>query len=192
MLMPTLPACEVTRTLTIPLVWRVGMDCPVIWTSKLHADIATSTTESEYNSLSIAMRNVIPLQNPARGIIWGLGHDKVCLATFKTSVQEENTGALTLAKMEPGRITPGQNIMVLNATGFVQNQFRMKSKLFTLVPIYNKPIFLPKVYECQSSRRTESLLVDGKFLPNILTCKRVLRYQILRSLYLATMATTWQ
>jgi hypothetical protein len=96
------PSCVKSRTGFVIFL----MDCPVIWTSKLQTDIATSTMESEYNSLSIAMRDVIPLQNLTREIIRGLGHDKIRLTTFKTTVHEDNTGALKLARMEPGRMTP--------------------------------------------------------------------------------------
>jgi hypothetical protein len=36
--------------------------CPLLWSSKLQTEIALSTTESEYISLSTALREVIPLQ----------------------------------------------------------------------------------------------------------------------------------
>ena len=36
-------------------------NCPIIWTSKLQPDIATSTMEPKYNALSSAMKSVIPL-----------------------------------------------------------------------------------------------------------------------------------
>ena len=47
---------------------RTGMvlcvaNCPVTWSSRLQHLIATSTTEAEYNSISDAMHEVIPLQN---------------------------------------------------------------------------------------------------------------------------------
>jgi hypothetical protein len=96
------PACVKSRTGYVIFM----MDCPVVWVSKLQSDIATSTMESEYNSLSIAMRDVIPLQHLAKEIVRGLGYDKIRLTTFKTTVHEDNTGTITLAKMEPGRMTP--------------------------------------------------------------------------------------
>jgi hypothetical protein len=49
-------------------------DCPIVWQSKLQTDIASSTMESESNSLAIAIRNVLALQNFSRYIIRGLGH----------------------------------------------------------------------------------------------------------------------
>jgi hypothetical protein len=47
--------------------------CPVFWMSKLQTDIATSTMESEYNALSMSMREVLPLQNLTNTIVRALG-----------------------------------------------------------------------------------------------------------------------
>jgi hypothetical protein len=49
---------------------------------------------------------VIPLQHLAKEIIKGLGFKDIRLTTFKTIVHEDNTGAITLTKMEPGRMMP--------------------------------------------------------------------------------------
>jgi len=81
-------------------------NCPVIWSSKLQSDIATSTMEAEYNALSIAMREIIPLRHLAKEMCTSIGVDKQGIATIKTTVYEDNSGALTLAKLEPGRMTP--------------------------------------------------------------------------------------
>jgi hypothetical protein len=35
--------------------------CPLVWVSKLQAEVALSTTEKEYIALSQAMRELIPL-----------------------------------------------------------------------------------------------------------------------------------
>jgi hypothetical protein len=37
------------------------INCPVVWKSKLQSYIASSTMEAEYNALSMAMRDVLPL-----------------------------------------------------------------------------------------------------------------------------------
>ena len=37
--------------------------CPLMWASRLQTEIALSTTESEYISLSTALRGVIPIMN---------------------------------------------------------------------------------------------------------------------------------
>ena len=62
--------------------------------------------EAEYNALSLAMKSVILLQDLLRIIGKGVGMTNEQLTTFKTTVWEDNVGALTLANMEPGRVTP--------------------------------------------------------------------------------------
>jgi hypothetical protein len=100
------PSCVKSRTGYVIFL----NDCPVVWSSKLQTDIATSTMESEYNSLATSMRDLIPLQHLLRAIIRGLGHHDIKKTTFhktlRTTVHEDNTGALKLATMEPGRMTP--------------------------------------------------------------------------------------
>ena len=96
------PSCVKSRTgFTLCIA-----NCPVIWTSKLQTDIATSTMEAEYSALSLAMKSVIPLQDLLSIIGKGVGMTNEQLTTFKTTVWEDNVGALTLANMEPGRVTP--------------------------------------------------------------------------------------
>jgi hypothetical protein len=81
-------------------------NCPVVWSSKLQTDIATSTMEAEYNALSLAMREVIPLKQLTREICNSINMEEQGPATLKTTVYEDNSGALTLARLEPGRMTP--------------------------------------------------------------------------------------
>ena len=81
-------------------------NCPIIWTSKLQPDIATSTMEAEYNALSTAMKSVIPLLELLRVVGKGVGMSEEQRTKFKTTVWEDNMGALTLANMEPGQMTP--------------------------------------------------------------------------------------
>ena len=81
-------------------------NCPVIWTSKLQSSIALSTMEAEYNALSEALKSVLPLQELLTHVARGVGLPEDYKTTFKTTVWEDNAGALTLANMEPGRITP--------------------------------------------------------------------------------------
>jgi hypothetical protein len=104
--------------------------CPIVWKSKIQGDVATSTMESEYNALSMSMRDVLPLLLLTKIIANALGVTKIAVAefqatkhkpeksvqfeidiqfetaTFKTTLHEDNTGAMILAKMEPGRMTP--------------------------------------------------------------------------------------
>ena len=80
-------------------------NCPVMWVSKLQTSIATSTMESEYTALSMALRAFIPLQAIVQSVIKGLQYAKSEVVTFKATVHEDNQGALILATLEPGRHT---------------------------------------------------------------------------------------
>jgi hypothetical protein len=74
-------------------------NCPVIWVSKLQTEIALSTVESEFTALSQSMRSLIPLRRIMEEI-----NTSFCLTsdpipyTTKSTVFEDNTGALSLAK----------------------------------------------------------------------------------------------
>jgi hypothetical protein len=81
--------------------------CPIIWQSKLQDMIALSTMEAEYNALSTrSMRELLPVQRLVHAIGKSIGLSDDRLTTIKTTVWEDNAGALTLARMEPGRMTP--------------------------------------------------------------------------------------
>ena len=81
-------------------------ECPVIWNSHLQSAISVSTMMAEYHALSTAMREVIPLRNLIRVLSKGLNLNVDCDTSFKTTVWEDNMGALTLANLEPGHSTP--------------------------------------------------------------------------------------
>mmetsp|Transcript_28700 Transcript_28700/g.41073 ORF Transcript_28700/g.41073 Transcript_28700/m.41073 type:complete len:760 (+) Transcript_28700:1583-3862(+) len=73
--------------------------CPLIWSSKLQTEIALSSTEAEYISLSAAMREVLPLlslMKEARnyGVPVEIGKVDIHCKIF-----EDNSGALELAKV---------------------------------------------------------------------------------------------
>jgi hypothetical protein len=59
--------------------------------------IALSTMEAEYNALSTSMRELLPIQRLVHAIRKSIGLSDDCLTTIKTTVWEENAGALTLA-----------------------------------------------------------------------------------------------
>ena len=82
------------------------MGCPVQWLSKLQGSIATSTMEAEYTALSMALRTAIPFMEICKCVINRFHGRKKRLVTFKTTVHEDNQGALALGLMEPGRNTP--------------------------------------------------------------------------------------
>jgi len=76
-------------------------NCPAIWVSKLQTESALSTVESEFTALSQSVHSLIPL----RCIMEEISTSSFCLtssdpisSTAKSTVFEDNTGALTLAK----------------------------------------------------------------------------------------------
>jgi hypothetical protein len=82
--------------------------CPVTWVSKLQTETAMSTMHAEYIALSAAMRDLIPFKRIAEEVCghMGLSDEKLAVIHTKTVVHEDNSGALILAKLEPGRSTP--------------------------------------------------------------------------------------
>ncbi|KAG7368580.1 reverse transcriptase RNA-dependent DNA polymerase [Nitzschia inconspicua] len=81
-------------------------NCPVIWSSKLQGDIATSTMEAEYSALSSAMRELLPFRELLLALAPSIGVKADHSTVFRTTVHEDNAGALALAHLEPGRVTP--------------------------------------------------------------------------------------
>ena len=82
------------------------MGCPVLWVAKLQTSIATSTMESEYTALSMALRAAIPLLAIVESVVNGLQYKSKRILTFRATVHEDNQGALILATLEPGRHNP--------------------------------------------------------------------------------------
>ena len=80
-------------------------DCPIVWKSVLSQDFALSTMMAKYYALSTAMREVLPLRDLVKVVAEGCGTCSDCLTTFKTTVWEDNMGALTLANLDPGQNT---------------------------------------------------------------------------------------
>ena len=79
--------------------------CPVLWASMMQTEIALSTMQADYVTLSTAMRDLIPFKKFMAEILKGIGMRHEDAATLKTRVHEDNNGALTLANLEPGRTT---------------------------------------------------------------------------------------
>jgi hypothetical protein len=82
--------------------------CPVLWVSKLQTETALSTMHAEYIALSTALRDLLPFMRIARELCehMALSDDKLAVIKTKTVVHEDNSGALSLANLEPGRSTP--------------------------------------------------------------------------------------
>ena len=96
------PTCVKSRTGFVICL----ADCPVIWSSKLQTEIATSTMEAEYSALSSAMRDLLPFKHLVQTVVKSMEYGRVNSITFQTTVWEDNAGALTLANLDPGRMTP--------------------------------------------------------------------------------------
>ena len=79
--------------------------CPILWKSQLQTEIAMSTMEAEYVALSAACRDVIPLVRLTSelGTRYGLGEGGT--PVLRTTIYEDNEGALKLANTELPRMT---------------------------------------------------------------------------------------
>jgi hypothetical protein len=80
--------------------------CPVIWQSKLINAICLWTMMAEYYTLSIAMREVLPLQELVQMVARGIEINDKVQTNFKVTVWEANNGCLTLANLDPYQSTP--------------------------------------------------------------------------------------
>ena len=101
---------------------------PVLWKSKRIQDICLSTMESEYISLSMAMRSLVYLRGLLFEIdaIFGLKlGDRI--STVSTMF-EDNTPALTLANTDPPRMTPRSKSLAIK-----YHWFRSKLSPTTIV-----------------------------------------------------------
>ena len=89
---PEDPLCVKSRTGYVLLVGN----CPVQWVSKLQSEISVSTMEAEYISLSMAMRDLIPLRTLVDEVKDLIGASTLPCRTY-SKVFENNNGALILA-----------------------------------------------------------------------------------------------
>ena len=80
--------------------------CPIVWKSTLQSSIATSTMHAEYLALSSAMRELLPLLTVLREVAKSVGLPDDFVTQMRTTVWEDNMGALTLANKDPGQHTP--------------------------------------------------------------------------------------
>lgn len=79
--------------------------CPIVWASKLQTEIALSSTESEYIALSLALREVLPLQRFVKELHeHGFKMINTTTPRIHCKAFEDNSGALEMAtvhKMRP-------------------------------------------------------------------------------------------
>ena len=72
--------------------------CPIIWSSRLQTQVALSTTEAEYISLSQSLREVIPIINLLKELQEKNIHTVSSVPTVFCKAFEDNSGALEIAK----------------------------------------------------------------------------------------------
>jgi hypothetical protein len=78
--------------------------CPVIWSSKLQAEITLSSTAAEYVAFSMAMRELLPMRVLLQELASKLDLPSVAESLVKSTVFEDNQGCLALVnvpKMSP-------------------------------------------------------------------------------------------
>jgi hypothetical protein len=73
-------------------------DAPVHWKSTLQSTISLSTVESEYVALSMALREFLPMRKTAQEICEVYDIDMGPKNQLLSTVFEDNTGCLSLAK----------------------------------------------------------------------------------------------
>jgi hypothetical protein len=79
---------------------------PVSWHSKLQSETALSTMESEYISLSQAMRVLLPMRLLLEEVSVALHLKTDPKSKIKSTIWEDNAACLTLASSDPPRMTP--------------------------------------------------------------------------------------
>ena len=79
---------------------------PVHWVSRLQTEIEMSKMEAEYVALSTSMTDLIPIINLVREIFPAINKPSNEEVNGISTVWEDNNGALTLANLEPPRMTP--------------------------------------------------------------------------------------
>ena len=78
-------------------------DVPITWKSQLQHEIALSTTEAEYTSLSYALREAIPIMNLLKEMKERKFDVSNKIAKVHCKVYEDNSGAIEIAREEKYR-----------------------------------------------------------------------------------------
>ena len=102
--------------------------CPVHWVSRLQNEIALSTMEAEYIALSTSMKDYIPVIDIIREVYPAIGLDRDVAVKMHNTVWEDNNGALTLANLEPPRMTPRSKYYNIK-----YHRFRSKIKSYNII-----------------------------------------------------------
>lgn len=127
------PHCARSRTGYVILAFG----CPVLWKSKLQTEIALSTMEAEYVALSTACKDLIPILALVRELCRAVGLPDEFEANLHCKIHEDNAGALTLANLEPQRMTPRSKHYAIKYHWF-RDKVHDKSNRITIVKIDTK------------------------------------------------------
>ena len=115
--------------------------------------------EAEYNALSTAMKLVIPLLELLRTVGRGVAMSEEQRTKFKTTVWEDNMGALTLANMEPGRMTPRSKFYAIKYHWFCSHLKPNKISVEKIATDSQRADILTRELH---SRTFENYYVDGE------------------------------
>ena len=71
-------------------------ECPVTWASKMQTETALSTMQAEYVALSSTMRDLLPFKDLIVEITSNMGLKAEKISRIRTTVWEDNNGALRI------------------------------------------------------------------------------------------------
>lgn len=148
------PSCVKSRTGYVISI----SGCPIMWVSRLQVDIAGSTMESEYNALSMAMKDVLPLRSLFETIAHGVGITDEVITTFKTTIWEDNMGCLRLANMAPGQYTPRSKHYAIKYHWFRSHLHPTRTTIMHIESQYQKADILTKGLTVEKFRQIRKLL----------------------------------
>ena len=84
---------------------------------------------AEYYALSAAMKEALPLIETIKSVASGFDIDHACFTEFRTTIWEDNIGALTLAQLEPGQHTVRSKFYDVRVHWFRQHLHAEGSKM---------------------------------------------------------------
>eukprot|EP00804_Cyclotella_cryptica_P018088 CCRYP_017613-RA/>CCRYP_017613-RA protein AED:0.31 eAED:0.29 QI:0/0/0/1/0/0.5/2/0/495 len=84
----------------------LAFGCQKLWKYCLQTEIALSTMEAEYVALSTACKDLFPIVDMVKSLCSAVGLSCESVAQLHIKIHEDNVGALTLAGLEPRRMTP--------------------------------------------------------------------------------------
>ena len=141
--------------------------CPILWASRMQTKVALSTTESEYISLSSALRETIPMMNLVQEFKNKIAISAVVtIPTICFTLFEDNSGAFELANMPKMRPrTKHINIKYHHFREYVRRKMITIQSVRTteqLADIFTKP--LPR--DLFTKFRDKILIWTSTCLPN--------------------------